>query len=133
MSTSDLSARPAAAQDPIDALLAAGRGRRRAGPLVASAAFGRRGPAQIRHDPKQLVDSAVVPILFTLLFTHLFGGAVSGGWLRAFVDVNPLSHVASAARDLTNDAGAGGAVVRSLAATAARTPVCAPITLRLYG
>ncbi|MFJ5266907.1 ABC transporter permease [Streptomyces sp. NPDC088358] len=278
MSTPALSAHPPVAQDPIDALLAAGRGRRRAGALVASAAFGRRALLKIRHDPKQLVDSAAIPILFTVLFTYLFGGAVSGstgdylkillpgvlsmsiaivtmyggarlaqdvrsgafdrfrglpvwrgafvlggllsdaarylfasavvvvlglimgyrpdggapgvlaavalvvafglslsllwatvalvvqdpavvvgianavlmplsfasnvfvrpstmpGWLRAFVDVNPLSHVASAARDLMNDAaGAGGAVVWSLTATAALTLVCAPITLRLYG
>jgi ABC-2 type transport system permease protein len=55
------------------------------------------------------------------------------GWLRAFVDVNPLSHVATAARVLMNDTGgAGGAVAWSLTATAVITLVCAPITLRLY-
>jgi ABC-2 type transport system permease protein len=55
------------------------------------------------------------------------------GWLRAFVNVNPLSHVATAARDLMNNTGnTAGAVGWSLAATAVVTLVCAPITLRLY-
>ena len=55
------------------------------------------------------------------------------GWLQAFVDVNPLSHVATAARDLMNHTGGtGSAVAWSLTATAVITLVCAPITLRLY-
>ncbi len=260
---------------PIDVLLAEGRTRHRAGALTASATFGRRGLLKIKHDPKQLVDSAAVPILFTVLFTYLFGGALSGstggylevllpgvltmsvavvtmyggarlardvrsgafdrfrglpiwrgafvlggllsdaaryvfaaaivvvlglvmgyrpdggalgvlaavalvvafglalslvwaavalvvrdpavvisianavliplsfasnifvepttlpGWLRAFVDVNPLSHVASAARDLMNDAGGTG-VGWSLVATAVLVVVAGPVTLRLY-
>ncbi|GAA3151639.1 ABC transporter permease [Streptomyces echinatus] len=277
MSSPAVSTRPAAAEDPIDALLAAGRLRRRAGALTASAAFGRRAMLKLKHDPKQLVDSSAIPILFTVLFTYLFGGAISGstaeylkvllpgvlsmsiaivtmygggrlaqdvrsgafdrfrgmpvwrgafvlggllsdvarylfasaivvvlglvmgyrpdggvlgvlaavalviafglalslvwaavalavrdpavvisianavlmplsfasnifvqpstmpGWLQAFVDVNPLSHVASAARDLMNDTGgAGGAVAWSLIATAVIALVCGPITLRLY-
>lgn len=64
--------------DPIDALLATGRSRTRAGAVVASATFGRRALLKIKHDPKQLVDSAAIPILFTVLFTYLFGGAISG-------------------------------------------------------
>lgn len=268
----------AAETDPIDVLLAAGRSRSRAGALAASLAFGSRSILKIKHDPKQLVDSAAIPILFTVLFTYLFGGAVGGstgdyltvllpgvltmsiaivtmyggarlaqdvrsgafdrfrglpvwrgafvlggllgdaarylfasvivvglglamgyrpeggaagvvaavalvvalgfslsllwaavalvvrdpavvisianavlmplsfasnifvrpgtmpGWLRAFVDVNPLSHVATAARGLMNaTGGAGGAIVWSLCTIAVITLVCAPITLRLYG
>ena len=271
-------ARPAAPDaDRIDTLLAAGRQRRRAGALAASATFGRRAMLKVKHDPKQIVDSAAIPILFTVLFTYLFGGAISGttgsylknllpgvlsmsiaivtmyggarlaqdlqsgsfdrfralpiwrgafvlgslfsdavrylfastivlvlglimgyrpdggalgvlaavslvvvfglslsllwaaaalllrdpavvislanavliplsfasnifvqpgtmpGWLRAFVDVNPLSHVATAARALMNGTGdAGGAVTWSLALTGVVALVFAPITLRLY-
>ncbi|MFK0173213.1 ABC transporter permease [Streptomyces sp. NPDC090306] len=264
--------------DPIDLLLAAGRAHGRAGALAASLAFGSRSILKIKHDPKQLVDSAAIPILFTVLFTYLFGGAVSGstgdyltvllpgvltmsiaivtmyggarlaqdvrsgafdrfrglpvwrgafvlggllgdaarylfasavvvglglamgyrpeggapgvlaavvlvvalgfslsllwaavalvvrdpavvisianavlmplsfasnifvrpgtmpGWLRAFVDVNPLSHVATAARGLMNGSGgADGALVWSLTTIAVITLVCAPVALRLYG
>ena len=34
----------------------------------------------IRRTPQQLFDVTVQPIVFTLLFTFLFGGAVSGSW-----------------------------------------------------
>jgi ABC-2 type transport system permease protein len=53
---------------------------------------------------------------------------------RAFVEINPLSHVATAARGLMNNtAGAGGSVAWSLIAAAAIAAVCAPLTLHLYG
>jgi ABC-2 type transport system permease protein len=56
------------------------------------------------------------------------------GWLQAFVKVNPVSHVAEAARDLMNNTGgAGHPVAWSLIATAAVTLVFAPLTLYLYG
>jgi len=54
------------------------RPRRPAGALAASAAFGRRAVLKVKHDPKQLVDSVAIPLLITVLFTYLFGGAVSG-------------------------------------------------------
>lgn len=278
MSTPATVTRPAVAQTyQIDLLLAASPPRRRAGALAASATFGRRAILKIKHDPKQLVDSAAIPILFTVLFTYLFGGAIGGspgnyltlllpgtlsmsiaivtmyggarlaqdvttgafdrfrslsvwrgafvlggllsdaarylfaaaivvvlglimgyrpdggplgvlaavalvvafglslsllwatvallvpdpavvisianvvlmplsfasnifvqpqtmpGWLQAFVEVNPLSHVATAARGLMNDtAGTGGSLAWSLIATAAITAVCAPLALHLY-
>jgi ABC-2 type transport system permease protein len=279
MSTPAAITRPAAAETyQIDILLAESGPRRRAGALVASATFGRRAVLKIKHDPKQLVESAAMPVLFTVLFTYLFGGAISGssgtylrfllpgtlsmtitiitmyggarlaqdaktgafdrfrslpvwrgalvlggllsdagryvfastivvvlglimgyrpdggapgvlaavalvvafalslswlwaavallvsdtavflaianvvlmplsfasnvfvqprtmpGWLQTFVNVNPISHVATAARDLMNNSdGTGGAVAWSLIATAAITLVFAPLTLHLYG
>ncbi|TDD02949.1 ABC transporter permease [Nonomuraea deserti] len=278
MSTPAAVTGPAAAgTDRIGLLLAGSPARRRAGALAASATFGRRAMLKIKHDPKQLVDSVAIPILITVLFTYLFGGAISGspgeylevllpgtlsmsiaivtmyggarlakdvttgafdrfrslptwrgalvfggllsdaarylfasaivvvlglvmgyrpdggaggvlaavalvvafglslsllwaavallvpdpavvisianvvlmplsfasnifvqpstmpGWLQAFVEVNPLSHVATAARGLMNDAGGTGAsVVWALVATAAITAVCAPLALHLY-
>ena len=55
------------------------------------------------------------------------------GWLQAFVNVNPISHAADAARDLMNNTGgAGGPAAWSLMATAAITLVFAPLTLHLY-
>ncbi|WP_080970645.1 ABC transporter permease, partial [Propionibacterium freudenreichii] len=37
-----------------------------------------RGLLKIRHNPEQLVDVLVQPILFTLMFAYLFGGAIAG-------------------------------------------------------
>ena len=47
------------------------------GPLAASLAFGRRALLKIRHVPEQLAVVVGIPILFTLLFTYLFGGALA--------------------------------------------------------
>ncbi|MDL9938434.1 ABC transporter permease [Gordonia sp. ABSL1-1] len=37
-----------------------------------------RGVLKIRHNPEQLFDVTFQPIIFTLMFTYIFGGAVSG-------------------------------------------------------
>jgi ABC-2 type transport system permease protein len=49
-----------------------------AGALSASLAFGWRALLKIKHVPEQLLDVIGLPILFTLLFTYLFGGALAG-------------------------------------------------------
>ncbi|HMO00415.1 MAG TPA: ABC transporter permease [Miltoncostaeaceae bacterium] len=47
-------------------------------PLQAVMAFGWRGVLKIKHVPEQLLDSTVTPVLFTLMFTFIFGGAIAG-------------------------------------------------------
>ena len=261
----------------LDSLLSPSGPPRRAGALAASATFGWRAILKIKHEPKQLTDVIAIPVLITVVFTYIFGGAISGspgnylkillpgtlsmsialvtmyggarlaqdvttgvfdrfrslsvwrgalvlggllgdagryllaaaivlilgviigyrpdagapgviaavalviafglslswlwaavamlvrnpaavmslglavllpptfasnifvqprtmpGWLQAFVKVNPISHVADAARDLMNNAGgAGGPVIWSLIAIAAITLIFAPLTLHLY-
>ena len=37
-----------------------------------------RGLIKIRRTPEQLIDVTLQPILFTLMFTYLFGGAIAG-------------------------------------------------------
>jgi ABC-2 type transport system permease protein len=37
-----------------------------------------RGLLKVRHTPEQLIDVTLQPILFTLMFGYLFGGAISG-------------------------------------------------------
>ena len=49
-----------------------------AGPLTASLAFAWRSVLKIRHVPEQLGDVIGIPVLFTLMFTYLFGGAITG-------------------------------------------------------
>jgi ABC-2 type transport system permease protein len=46
--------------------------------LSASLTFGWRALLKIKHVPEQLTDVIGIPILFTLLFTYLFGGALAG-------------------------------------------------------
>jgi ABC-2 type transport system permease protein len=48
------------------------------GPLTASVVFGWRGLLKIRHVPEQLFDVLAIPVVFTLMFTYLFGGALAG-------------------------------------------------------
>ena len=40
--------------------------------------FGWRGMLKIKHVPEQLIDVTITPVLFLLMFTYLFGGAVAG-------------------------------------------------------
>jgi ABC-2 type transport system permease protein len=64
-----------------DALRAALTDRRRpsrASAATASLAFGWRAVLKIKHVPLQLFDVTAFPIMFTLLYTYLFGGALAG-------------------------------------------------------
>jgi ABC-2 type transport system permease protein len=49
-------------------------------PSAVSAAltFGWRGMLKIKHVPEQLIDVTLTPVLFTVMFTYLFGGAIAG-------------------------------------------------------
>jgi ABC-2 type transport system permease protein len=49
-------------------------------PSAVSAAltFGWRGMLKIKHVPEQLLDVTITPVLFVLMFTYLFGGAIAG-------------------------------------------------------
>ncbi len=49
-----------------------------AGTWTAIATHGWRAILKIKHVPFQLFDVTVMPIMFTLLFTYLFGGALAG-------------------------------------------------------
>lgn len=51
-------------------------------PLAASAAFGWRALLKIKHVPEQLFDVIAIPIVFTVMFTYLFGGALAGSTHR---------------------------------------------------
>jgi ABC-2 type transport system permease protein len=50
----------------------------RIGPVSAAVAFGWRGMLKVRHVPEQLLDVTITPVMFVLMFTYLFGGAISG-------------------------------------------------------
>lgn len=54
------------------------------------------------------------------------------GWLQGFVNVNPITHLVSAVRELMNNGHIGIHVVWSLVGAAAIIAVMAPLTVRAY-
>jgi ABC-2 type transport system permease protein len=80
----------------------------------------------------------VMTIGFTFMFPMVFASnimvdpATMPGWLRAFVEVNPVSHMASALRGLLSGAATMRDVLLALMAPAMLTLVLAPVTLLLY-
>ena len=58
--------------------IASGKRPARPGPGSAALSFGWRGMLKIKHVPEQLIDVTITPVLFTLLFTYMYGGAISG-------------------------------------------------------
>jgi ABC-2 type transport system permease protein len=49
-----------------------------AGALAATLTFGWRGMLKVKHVPEQLLDVTVTPVMFVLMFTYIFGGAIEG-------------------------------------------------------
>jgi ABC-2 type transport system permease protein len=50
----------------------------RASARAAVMTFGWRGMLKVKHVPEQLLDVTITPVMFTLMFTYLFGGAIAG-------------------------------------------------------
>jgi daunorubicin/doxorubicin transport system permease protein len=50
----------------------------RSSALSAAMTFGWRGMLKVKHVPEQLLDVTITPVMFVVLFTYLFGGAVAG-------------------------------------------------------
>lgn len=80
----------------------------------------------------------VMTLGFTFLFPLVFASnimvdpATMPNWLRAFVDVNPVSLMTTAMRGLMNGGGDAGDILRALIAPVALTFLLAPVTLFLY-
>jgi ABC-2 type transport system permease protein len=62
----------------LGAVLAPGARPPRPSALSASVTFGWRAVLKIKHVPEQLFDVTAFPIIMTLMFTYLFGGALAG-------------------------------------------------------
>jgi ABC-2 type transport system permease protein len=67
-----------AAHEPMHSALSAEARPPSSNGLSASLTFGWRALLKIKHVPEQLADVIFIPVLFTLMFTYLFGGALSG-------------------------------------------------------
>jgi ABC-2 type transport system permease protein len=46
--------------------------------LSAALTFAWRGMLKVKHVPEQLLDVTITPVMFVLMFTYLFGGAIAG-------------------------------------------------------
>jgi ABC-2 type transport system permease protein len=66
------------AAESLNAVLASGEQPKRPSAWSASVTFGWRAMLKIKHVPEQLFDVTAFPIIMTLMFTYLFGGALAG-------------------------------------------------------
>jgi ABC-2 type transport system permease protein len=58
------------------------------GRVATTLAFARRALLKLKHAPEQMIDAIAIPVLFTVLFTYLFGGALAssiGDYLHALL------------------------------------------------
>src|SRR5215217_1799345 len=65
-------------EDALRSALSSGERPKRPNALSTSLTFGWRAMLKIKHVPEQLFDAVGNPIIFTLLFTYLLGGAIAG-------------------------------------------------------
>jgi daunorubicin/doxorubicin transport system permease protein len=69
---------PLARADALQAVLGGGPRPTPPGPLSAALTFGWRAVLKVKHVPEQVADVIGIPVIFTLMFTYLFGGALAG-------------------------------------------------------
>lgn len=87
----------------------------------------------VMRTPESLMNMSMT-ILFPLTFiSNIFvDPATMPGWLQAFVDVNPISHLTDAARGLMAGEAAGGDIARVFAWCVALIATMGPVTMYLY-
>jgi ABC-2 type transport system permease protein len=78
MTTTPTTAPTTGIREPLQAVLSAGVRPSRPSALAASRAFAWRALLKLKHVPEQLIDVIGLPVIFTLGFTYLFGGALAG-------------------------------------------------------
>jgi ABC-2 type transport system permease protein len=88
----------------------------------------------LRMQTPENVMQVSMMILFPLTFaSNVFvDPSTMPGWVQAFVDVNPITHLTTAARDLMHGSVDGGAIALVLLTAAGLVAVFAPLTMRLY-
>ena len=62
----------------LNAALSSSPRPQRASAVSACVTYGWRGMLKIKHVPEQLLDVTITPVMFLLMFTYLFGGAIEG-------------------------------------------------------
>ncbi|MGH9116505.1 MAG: ABC transporter permease [Acidimicrobiales bacterium] len=89
----------------------------------------------LRMQTPESVMQVSMTVLFPLTFaSNVFvDSATMPGWVQAFVNSNPITHLATAARGLMHGTAVTGDVAWVLAWSAALVAVFGPLTMRLYG
>jgi ABC-2 type transport system permease protein len=79
MSTTPATTRtPASDEEALRKALSATPRPPRASAASAALTFGWRGMLKVKHVPEQLLDVTITPVMFVVMFTYLFGGAIAG-------------------------------------------------------
>ena len=74
----DLSVTAAADQDAVSKAISSTPRPPPVGAVSAALTFAWRGMLKVKHVPEQLLDVTITPVMFVLMFTYLFGGAIAG-------------------------------------------------------
>jgi ABC-2 type transport system permease protein len=69
---------PAAAEEALRKALCTTPRPPRASALSAPLTLDWRGVLTVKHVPEQLLDVTITPVMFVVMFTYLFGGAIAG-------------------------------------------------------
>ena len=78
MSTLETGARTGADEAAVRKAIASTERPPRPGVMSAALTFAWRGMLKVKHVPEQLLDVTITPVMFVLMFTYLFGGAIAG-------------------------------------------------------
>ncbi len=76
--TTEAKPTPVAGEAALRAALSSSPRPPRPSALSAGLTFGWRGMLKVKHVPEQLLDVTMTPVLFTVMFTYMFGGAIAG-------------------------------------------------------
>ncbi|MGG3282170.1 tetracycline efflux ABC transporter Tet(58) subunit B [Paenibacillus solani] len=88
--------------------------------VIARSASSVQGISMIVLFPLTFLSNAFVPV------------DTMPGWLQWFVNINPISHLVTAVRDLMNSGNVGWDLMISLAGAAVIVAIFAPVTVRAY-
>src|SRR5262249_22116910 len=88
----------------------------------------------VARTPQAVMSTGTVVLFPLTLASNVFvAPQTMPGWLQAFVQVNPVSHLVTAERGLLSGQAATRQVAWGLTASAALTAQFAPLTAWLYG
>lgn len=87
----------------------------------------------VMRTPQSLMMASMTVIFPVTFLSNIFvDPATMPSWLEAIVDVNPISHLATASRGLMDGHADGTSIAWVLCSTVILTVAFAPVTMRLY-